>query len=165
MTGQDGRALAYYDGHRWALYEDQWVPLDVSPRAVDLMRASGEREHIEPGLWFLDGSTLVPVTSQTIDRDDQTPLDVNMMLVGSGATYRQIDYWCRRRYLHDDAEGSGSQRTWTLADYVVACLVVRLSTVGIEVEAAVRVAQFAVFNGSAGANLGKDVMVSWDQPE
>lgn len=163
-----GSILTYYDGHRWAAYEDgAWLPAVAAYCGDNLMAATGTRDHIRPGLWFLDGGVLVAVTSESIDPADTTPLDVNMMLVGTGATYRQLDYWVRRHYLCDDriTKGSGRNRTWNLADYVIATLVVRLGNCGLAVEDAVRAAQFAVFNGTAGANLGIGVSITWEQPK
>lgn len=36
----------------------------------------------------------------------------------TGATYRQLDYWCRHGYVTpaEAAAGSGTRRVWTMAD-------------------------------------------------
>jgi len=39
-----------------------------------------------------------------------------------GVTYRQLDHWCRRGYLHpaNGHPGSGNRRTWTDSELAVA---------------------------------------------
>ena len=50
-----------------------------------------------------------------------------------GATYRQLDYWCRTGLLtpDGDAAGSGSRRRWSDRDVLEAALIVALLDVGL----------------------------------
>lgn len=68
------------------------------------------------------------MTTETMP-DVEEPItysSVDLMHLG-GATYRQVDYWCKRGWLPDTAHGSGSQRTFSADDlafvrYTVALL-------------------------------------------
>lgn len=57
-----------------------------------------------------------------------------------GATYRQLDFWCRSGYLHDTADGSGSRRRFTAAELDTVRTVVHLLAAGFTLEAAFGIA-------------------------
>lgn len=43
-----------------------------------------------------------------------------------GATYRQVDHWCRNSWLRVAAVGSGRSRQWSTQDVFVAWVLARL---------------------------------------
>lgn len=61
----------------------------------------------------------------------------------TGATYRQLDHWCRRGYLHPDGEGlgQGRPRTWPPEEVRVVAVMVRLVAAGISPTVAAEVAR------------------------
>lgn len=89
-----------------------------------------------------------PVTLNQ-DTGEGAPLD--------GITYRQLDFWVRRGYLHPDHEapGSGGNRRWTEQECHVARLMGRLVAAGFTPEGAHRVARA----GSSWVELAPGVLV------
>ena len=72
------------------------------------------------------------------------------MTEGSGATYRQIDYWTSKGHLLalNQGYGSGSPRYWQLSEVVVAHRMKALTDLGIRVAVAERVARSGALNVS-----------------
>lgn len=58
-----------------------------------------------------------------------------------GATYRQLDHWCRIGLLDVKTLGSGDRRRWPLAELLVAHAMARLVRAGLKPAAAARVAR------------------------
>jgi hypothetical protein len=60
-----------------------------------------------------------------------------------GLTYRQLDYWVRAGHLHPERpfEGSGIRRHWPESDLAAARLIGRLTSAGLSLEVAARVAR------------------------
>lgn len=57
----------------------------------------------------------------------EPPYSSMEMVALTGASYRQIDFWCRTKRLPDTAQGTGmAPRTFTATDLMVTSLVVRL---------------------------------------
>jgi hypothetical protein len=64
----------------------------------------------------------------------------------TGATYRQLDYWCRQGWLHPDrvgysVNGSGSPRDWPLSEIRAARTMARLVAAGLSPPVAAEVAR------------------------
>jgi hypothetical protein len=82
-----------------------------------------------------------------------------------GLTYRQVDHWTARGWLHPDAQhpGSGYQRRWPRTELEVARLMRRMTNVGIEPWAAHSAARAMVNDGgrplAQRASLGGDVWI------
>ena len=69
------------------------------------------------------------------DRSSTPPLAE--VVAATGATYRMLDHWVRRNYLHPDhAGGTGHPRTWPAEEIRVARRMVELVAAGLTVEAA-----------------------------
>jgi hypothetical protein len=80
---------------------------------------------------------------------------IDRVMVRTGATYRQLDHWCRRGYLMSGTPGTGYPRDWPESEIQVATVMVKLAAAGIPPKVAERVAR-------AGGNLeiGPGVWVS-----
>jgi hypothetical protein len=52
----------------------------------------------------------------------------------TGASYRQLDFWCRRGYVgsQNDGEGHGSQRRWSPEEVAVVSRMVALVKAGLD---------------------------------
>lgn len=81
----------------------------------------------------------MPVTGWPLELTD---------LADTGVTYRQIDYWIRRGWLHPEhAGGSGGEpRRWSTTERAVAKLMARLVAAGVTPERAATLARRAVRN-------------------
>lgn len=71
----------------------------------------------------------------------------------TGATYRQLDHWCRMGYLHPGSPGTGHSRVWPSTEIVVAAKMVRLVKAGISPRVAEQVAR-------GQSNIGHGVTVT-----
>lgn len=104
------------------------------------------------------------MTDDTNDR-----LTVKEMLTGSGATFRQLDYWWRRGYFTSAgpvprgpvAPGSGYSRGWTERELTIASLIVRMSAAGIEVAHAAEFARDAVDAGRTEVTTDSGITIAW----
>jgi hypothetical protein len=68
--------------------------------------------------------------------------DLEAVLRRTGCTYRQLDYWCRRGWLHPaGGGGSGRQRIWPEAEIQAARTMRRLVEAGMTVTAAALVSR------------------------
>jgi hypothetical protein len=85
--------------------------------------------------------------------------DLDRVLQRTGATYRQLDWWCRQGYLSPGTPGIGAVRDWPESEIRVAAAMVRLTAVGIPPRLAVEVAR-------AGGSLeaGPGVYISLGDP-
>jgi hypothetical protein len=72
--------------------------------------------------------------------------DLDTVLRRTGATYRQLDHWCTRKYIRPGNPGTGTSREWPESEIKVAQLMVRMTAAGIPPRLAVRIAR-------AGGNL------------
>lgn len=81
--------------------------------------------------------------------DPQTLIDRGVV------TYRQLDHWCRRGYLHpkDPLPGSGNQRDWTADELRVAERMARLRRAGLDLEIAADLARSGEWPVSIGPGL------------
>lgn len=61
--------------------------------------------------------------------------------VRTGATYRQLDHWCRTGLLDIECHGSGNRRHWPLSELAIAETMARLVKAGVKPVAAARVAR------------------------
>lgn len=79
-------------------------------------------------------------------------------MLQAGASYGQIDYWTTAGKLRVDATnpGTGRSRRWLDSEVPVLAVMVRLTAVGLSVDAAERVARAEVFP----VELGPGVFVS-----
>lgn len=68
------------------------------------------------------------------------------VMTRTGATYRQIDHWCRKGYLLPGTPGSGFYREWSEKEIQITMLMVKLTAAGIPPKIAEQVAR-------AGGNL------------
>jgi MerR HTH family regulatory protein len=78
-----------------------------------------------------------------------------------GVSYRQLDYWVKRGWLHPDPrphEHSGVTRTWPAEEVRVARIMGRLKAAGLTPEAAHRIARLA----TGGGELAPGVWVLYD---
>lgn len=97
--------------------------------------------------------------------DLNEPIDAKDM-TGTGASYRQIDYWFRRGYFRRPGQGApptpgtGYPRDWTMREFTIASLIVRFIAAGIEVSAAAEWARDAVDNG-ADQVTRNGITVTW----
>jgi DNA-binding transcriptional MerR regulator len=66
-------------------------------------------------------------------------------MIDEGITYRQLDYWTRRGYLHalNAGHGAGSVRQWSAFERLIASWIGRLTAAGLTLDAAARVARTA----------------------
>lgn len=93
-----------------------------------------------------------------VEDPDPPPITI-ADLCGTGATYRQIDYWCRMGYLAPDRErvdvlpGSGNRRVWTPRDVTVCRLMVRLIEAGVIVTVAAEAAGLMADSGRDTVHL------------
>jgi rRNA processing protein Krr1/Pno1 len=69
--------------------------------------------------------------------------ELERVIEQTGATYRQLDHWCRQNYLLPGTPGVGSRRQWPPCEVMVARRMVRLTAAGIPPKVAVRVARAA----------------------
>ena len=88
------------------------------------------------------------------DVDRLTPAEVCQR---TGATYRQLDYWCRRGWLNPgrvgySVNGSGSPRDWTPGEIRRARIMARLVRAGLNPAVAAEVA-------SGDAEIGPGIRV------
>jgi hypothetical protein len=85
--------------------------------------------------------------------------DLDRVLERTGATYRQLDYWCRQGYLSPGTPGTGAVRDWPESEIRAATAMARLTAVGISPGLAARVAR-------AGGSLevGPGVYISLGDP-
>lgn len=67
----------------------------------------------------------------TTDTDDSVTYSTMRLVELTGATYRQLDWWCRCGYLPDMADGSGSRREFTTAELDLIYTVLGLLRFGI----------------------------------
>jgi hypothetical protein len=82
------------------------------------------------------------------------------VVVMTGATYRQLDFWLRRGLLGDDtAHGSGSRRRLTLEQLEMVFYAVGLIRAGFTLEAALRAAKVLVLGGSIDITVAEIVRV------
>lgn len=74
----------------------------------------------------------------------------------TGATYRQVDYWCRRGYLVEAvaAQGSGSQRLFDPVAVTTCAVMVRLTGGGLDVGRAAEIAHALVVDGQVEHCVG-----------
>lgn len=73
------------------------------------------------------------------DQIGQTSHDVAQ---AAGISYRQLDHWCRRGYLHPDHPGSyGVARHWTVDEVAVLVDMAQLVRLGFTARAAARLAR------------------------
>jgi len=72
------------------------------------------------------------------------------MTEGSGATYRQIDYWSRKGHLValNEGYGSGSRRYWRESEVTVARRMKALTDLGLKIGVAEQVARSGALNVS-----------------
>lgn len=62
----------------------------------------------------------------------------------TGATYRQLDHWARKGYLHTESVGTGHKRQWAYGELMVARRMVQLIAVGFNPKEAARYARLMV---------------------
>lgn len=80
-------------------------------------------------------------------------------LLATGATYRQVDYWCRSGYLTPDREhpdalpGSGNKRSWTEGDVTLCRWMVRLTRAGLVPSVAAAAAARMVESGRSTVHI------------
>lgn len=72
--------------------------------------------------------------------------ELDRVIRRTGATYRQLDHWCRRGYLAPGTPGTGYVRDWPESEIRVAALMVKMTAAGIPPKVAEKVAR-------AGGNL------------
>jgi hypothetical protein len=72
-------------------------------------------------------------------------------------TYRQLDYWCGKGYLHVESHGSGSQREWPPTEVAIAGLMALLTRVGLQLATAAEVARIMVEGELGIVDLGEGV--------
>lgn len=108
---------------------------------------------------------MTTATDEKRERDDPCAL-VDML--GTGATYRQLDYWTRRGWFsppgHPEdrqAVGSGKARKWTERERQIASLIVRLTRSGVNVTTAARIARDAVDLYVNRVQTEDGIVISW----
>lgn len=65
----------------------------------------------------------------------------------AGITYRQLDYWARKRILEpsiNPSHGSGSRRLYSFKDVVILCVLKRLLDAGVNLQNATRAVRYLV---------------------
>lgn len=69
-----------------------------------------------------------------------------LLAVCPGLTYRMLDFWCTKNYLHPDAKahGPGHSRIFSDAEVRVARTMATLVSIGMKPEAAARAARAAL---------------------
>lgn len=67
--------------------------------------------------------------------------ELDRVLIRTGATYRQLDHWCRREYLDVPGYGVGTPRQWPESEIKVAQVMVRLTKAGIPPKVACKIAR------------------------
>jgi DNA-binding transcriptional MerR regulator len=77
----------------------------------------------------------MPMPPRLVYAEGPLEPDLHDMLL-TGATYRQIDWWCRAGYLSAKGQGSGTVRRWTARDWRMAYLIVRFLDAGFTLGAA-----------------------------
>jgi hypothetical protein len=83
-------------------------------------------------------------------------------MLATGATYRQLDYWCTQGYLRPEQtkRGRGFNRDWPPSERDVARVIVRLLAVGVELAAAAKIAREIVGDDATRVDLGDGVVLS-----
>ena len=81
--------------------------------------------------------------------------EVEQLLLLTGVTYRQLDYWAREGYLHPEtpASGPGYQRAWPSTERAVAIRLARLVRAGVRPATAATLARHAPFVADQVAEL------------
>lgn len=120
---------------------------------------SGEGHRIKPVCHAVrNGHTLCGHTESSVSWADLSPVDaplcpgcnsvpagwgVSSDLLACGITYRQMDHWCRQRYLRVDNPdpGSGRRRIFPPEEVRVVSVMARLVKAGLSVEGAHRAAR------------------------
>jgi MerR HTH family regulatory protein len=89
---------------------------------------------------------------------DALPPELNPL--AAGITYRQLDHWTKRGYLHAEnpSPGSGRKRRWSEGEKQVAALMLRLISAGLTVEAASAVAR----SGTGVHHLAPSIWIAVD---
>lgn len=87
--------------------------------------------------------------------EERTYSSADLMRI-TGATYRQLDWWCSHKALIPHASpGSGKQRHFTAADLDAVYAAVALTRFGMTVDAALSVARQLVANDHYEVQLGE----------
>ena len=91
--------------------------------------------------------------------DDTTLAD----MLGTGATYRQLDVWVRQGHLSPDnaTPGSGYNRTWTHRDLCIAYLMVRLIRAGLMTNVAADWARNAIDHDVYDVETEDGISILW----
>lgn len=78
----------------------------------------------------------------------------------AGATYRQLDHWVRTGLLHPQipANGSGTQRRWSLDDAVRAAAIAKLRRAGVTLARAAAILDGAPVDPPVAVTLDLDVI-------
>lgn len=94
--------------------------------------------------------------------DGNRPPLIPGVLAATGATYRQLDHWVRRGWLHptDPAPGNGYRRDWPHLEMQVAALMRRLTAAGININVAARLARALAGNGAWTVELGPGLLLT-----
>ncbi|MEV1201703.1 MerR family transcriptional regulator [Microbispora rosea] len=75
-----------------------------------------------------------------------------------GLTWRQLDYWTNKGYLHPEGGGShGVARIWPEPELRIAALIARLVAAGMVMESAASVARSVVAFGLVEVELGEGI--------
>lgn len=71
----------------------------------------------------------------TLDGFLSSDFSTPQIIAATGATFRQLDYWARARFVEPvvPASGSGTQRRWSLDNACQAAALQRLSEAGTQV--------------------------------
>lgn len=100
-------------------------------------------------------AALAPVLATIgLQPDTEPPYSSMEMVALTGASYRQLDYWCRTNRLSDTAQGSGmAPREFTAKDLMVVSLVVVLIH-HFSVNESFTIAHQLIDDGDFGTSLG-----------
>ncbi|MEV4458487.1 MerR family transcriptional regulator [Microbispora sp. NPDC049633] len=75
-----------------------------------------------------------------------------------GLTWRQLDHWTRKGYLHPEGGGqTGVARIWPETELRIAALIARFSAAGLVMESAASVARSIVAFGLVEVELGEGI--------
>ncbi len=110
--------------------------------------------------------SVVPETPDEPAPDD-APYSAVAVCEIAGISYRQLDFWCRTRYLScsHPATGSGSARRFSADEVRVAVAIKRLLDVGFRPDAAARIARIPEGREvPAAIPFGPGVLVILDLP-
>lgn len=97
----------------------------------------------------------LPSAEPKSDPDAPRRFSSSELMAMTGATYRQVDFWCRAGYLQETAHGSGSARTFTPDEVATVHAVVQLLWAGLTLPAAFIAAADLVEHGRYDVRFGK----------